>query len=389
MSFVLLPALIPDIPKVYDAYFAAFKGDPMGEIMLNILFPGGITEEFRKAHTAGTLSYWHTSGVQYTVKCVDTDSGEIVGMALADVYLHERSESERQKPVVSWLQGEEKERAEKVLYPLWEIREKLWGARRHIYCHVIAIDPRHQGRKAGAAILRWARDMCDQLRLPLYFEASPSTYKMYEKMGFETINETVMHKAELLGTKEDIQVPLMVRMPACAGGQTFMEWRANGYPAWPEKESRGVEVPNGQSAQAMSQSSMQSAQPTLLCRSTCSHHLSVAGAASTATVGVSTKAKNLQLITSTAESVKFACEKNKLKNLQILQSAGEPADLTREEKEFREKNLQIVTSTGEAVRFARQKNKAKKGNAAIEAVAAGKSKEGSGNDDQGKGKGKA
>ncbi|KAI1916586.1 hypothetical protein LOZ65_005220 [Ophidiomyces ophidiicola] len=363
MSFVLLPALIPDIPKVYDAYFAAFKGDPMGEIMLNILFPGGITEEFRKAHTAGTLSYWHTSGVQYTVKCVDTDSGEIVGMALADVYLHERSESERQKPVVSWLQGEEKERAEKVLHPLWEIREKLWGARRHIYCHVIAIDPRHQGRKAGAAILRWARDMCDQLRLPLYFEASPSTYKMYEKMGFETINETVMHKAELLGTKEDIQVPLMVRMPACAGGQTFMEWRANGYPAWPEKESRGVEVPNGQSAQAMSQT--------------------------TATVGVSTKAKNLQLITSTAGSVKFAREKNKLKNLQILQSAGEPADLTREEKEFREKNLQIVTSTGEAVRFARQKNKAKKGNAAIEAVAAGKSKEGSGNDDQGKGKGKA
>ncbi|KAI1946121.1 hypothetical protein LOZ57_003873 [Ophidiomyces ophidiicola] len=109
----------------------------------------------------------------------------------------------------------------------------------------------------------------------------------------------------------------------------------------------------------------------------------------TASVGVSTKAKNLQLITSTAESVKFAREKNKLKNLQILQSAGEPADLTREEKEFREKNLQIVTSTGEAVRFARQKNKAKKGNAAIEAVAAGKSKEGSGNDDKGKGKGKA
>lgn len=95
----------------------------------------------------------------------------------------------------------------------------------------MGVDPKHQGRRAGAALLRWGIDLCEQIRLPVYFEASPSTAKMYEKAGFETIKETIVHKAELLGTKEDISVPLMVLMPSCAG-QTFEEWRAKGYPAW-------------------------------------------------------------------------------------------------------------------------------------------------------------
>nr|KMM69654.1 hypothetical protein CPAG_05968 [Coccidioides posadasii RMSCC 3488] len=232
MGFAVLPALIPDIPKVYDVYFAAFKADPMGEIMLDILFPGGITEEFRKAHSEGTLGFWHTSQSQYTWKCVDTNTDDIVGMGLADVYLKERTEEERKNPGISWLEGEAKERAENIINPLWEMKEKLWGGRRYIYCHVIGVDPKHQGRKAGAALVRWGIDLSEQTGLPVYFEASPSTVKMYEKMGFETLKETIVHRAEDLGIKEDITVPLMVRMPSCAGGQTFEEWRAKGYPAW-------------------------------------------------------------------------------------------------------------------------------------------------------------
>lgn len=132
MGFVTLPALIPDIPRVYDVYFAAFKADPMGAIMLDILFPDGITDEFRKAHTAGTLAWWHTSKVQYTWKCVDTEADEIIGMGLADIFLSERSEEERKNPGIGWLQGAAKERAEKVLNPLWEMREKLFGGRPYI-----------------------------------------------------------------------------------------------------------------------------------------------------------------------------------------------------------------------------------------------------------------
>lgn len=72
--------------------------------------------------------------------------------------------------------------------------------------------------------------MGEQAGLPLYFESSPSTVNLYKKMGFELLPETIVHKAEVLGTETDIEVPLMVKMPSAAGGLTFGQWRKNGYP---------------------------------------------------------------------------------------------------------------------------------------------------------------
>ena len=50
MVQVILPALIPDIRRIYDVYFAAFKNDPMGDLMLEILFPG-VRDETSAKHT--------------------------------------------------------------------------------------------------------------------------------------------------------------------------------------------------------------------------------------------------------------------------------------------------------------------------------------------------
>ena len=108
MGFVVLPALIPDIPKVYDAYFAAFKGD----LIADILFPGEVDDAFRQGHTVHTIEWWHKSTTQHTFKCLDTDSGDVVGMAIWDVYWRERGRGEEWKrPAVNWLQGREMERA--------------------------------------------------------------------------------------------------------------------------------------------------------------------------------------------------------------------------------------------------------------------------------------
>lgn len=49
-------------------------------------------------------------------------------------------------------------------------------------------------------------------------------------MGFEVLEEQIVHEAALLGTDEDIVVPLMVRMPSCAKGMKFKEWCETGYP---------------------------------------------------------------------------------------------------------------------------------------------------------------
>ncbi|KAK1750343.1 hypothetical protein QBC47DRAFT_464855 [Echria macrotheca] len=231
MVYVILPALVPDIRRVYDSYFAAFKGERMGELMLQVLFPGGTdSEEFRAAHAAGTLSYWHKSDTQYTFKCVDTATGEIVGMALGDILIRGRSEEERKFEGVPWLEGEQRERAEKVLKPLHEMRDQLFGGTPHIYSHVMSVDPVHQGRGAGAVLAKFGLELADRTALPIYFEASPSVVNLYLKLGYEKLKEEIVHKGDVLGLEEDIVVPLMVRMPAAANGMGFYEWREKGYP---------------------------------------------------------------------------------------------------------------------------------------------------------------
>ncbi|KAI1124877.1 putative GNAT family acetyltransferase [Nemania abortiva] len=235
MGLVVLPALIPDIRRVYEIYFSAFDNDYMGSIMLKILFPAPITDEFKAAHATGTLQWWHTCDYQYTMKCVDTDTGEIVGMGLGDILVKPRTPEERQNHGAPWLEGEQRERAEKVLNPLWEMREKFFGGQPHIYCHVIAVDPKYQGRRAGAAFCEWALDVGNRSSLPVYFESSPSTVDLYKKMGFELLPETIVHEAEVLGTATDIEVPLMVKMPSAAGTMTFEEWRSSSYPSFQKR----------------------------------------------------------------------------------------------------------------------------------------------------------
>lgn len=130
MVLAVVPALIPDIPELYDIYFKAFDDDEMGRRIVEILFPQGITPEFKKAHAAGTLAYWHTSNTQFTFKCIDTENGEILGMGLADLVLN--PPEKRENPGVQWLEGKERERAEKILNPLWEARDELIGGQNHI-----------------------------------------------------------------------------------------------------------------------------------------------------------------------------------------------------------------------------------------------------------------
>lgn len=146
MVQVVLPALIPDIPRIYDIYFDAFNNEAMGRLMVDILFPQGITDEFKKAHAAATLAYWHTSDSQFTYKCVDTEADDIIGMGLGDMHLKHRTPEQRKNHGVPWLEGEQRERAEKILNPLWEIRDELMQDQPHI-CKLIPLEHDWQGRQ--------------------------------------------------------------------------------------------------------------------------------------------------------------------------------------------------------------------------------------------------
>lgn len=91
MPLVVLPAQICDIEAVYDVYFKAFEHQPV----LQILFPNGVD---RKAHAEGIMHLWTTDTNGYPIKCVDTDTGKIVGMTCWDIFWKPGGKSTWPKP---------------------------------------------------------------------------------------------------------------------------------------------------------------------------------------------------------------------------------------------------------------------------------------------------
>jgi ribosomal protein S18 acetylase RimI-like enzyme len=58
----------------------------------------------------------------------------------------------------------------------------------HWYLPLIAVDPAHQGRGLGGALLKRALARCDADRLPAYLESSnPRNISLYERHGFHTL----------------------------------------------------------------------------------------------------------------------------------------------------------------------------------------------------------
>ncbi|KAI1393733.1 acyl-CoA N-acyltransferase [Hypoxylon trugodes] len=225
MPLAVLPAQVADIEPVYDVYFAAFKNEPI----IDFLYPGGVD---RKAHTEGTKQWWSHDRIGYTVKCLDTDTGEIVGMATWDIFWKSGKDNGWERPAgIPWLEGEEKARCEDVLNNMWDIRDKLFGKRhRYIYLSVIAVDPKHQRRGIGRLLMQWGIDVAEQLQLPIYTEASESGLRLYESVRFERLTQVkLVHKEEVTG-RPDVEIPLVVRMPSSAKGLRFEEWVNNGYP---------------------------------------------------------------------------------------------------------------------------------------------------------------
>jgi GNAT superfamily N-acetyltransferase len=60
----------------------------------------------------------------------------------------------------------------------------------HWYLAILGVDPRHQGRGIGSALLGKTLERCDEERLPAYLESSnPANIPLYERHGFEVQGE--------------------------------------------------------------------------------------------------------------------------------------------------------------------------------------------------------
>lgn len=56
------------------------------------------------------------------------------------------------------------------------------------YLPLIAVDPAHQGKGLGSALMKHALAVCDETQTPAYLESSnPKNMSLYKRHGFETL----------------------------------------------------------------------------------------------------------------------------------------------------------------------------------------------------------
>ncbi|RYP14775.1 hypothetical protein DL765_006152 [Monosporascus sp. GIB2] len=223
MPLIVLPALEAELEPFYDVWFAAFKG----QAVVSVLFPEGAD---RKVQVQYIKNGWGQVG--HPIKCVDTDTGDIVGMAVWEIFWRLGEENGWGKPDrIPWLSGEDWDKAKGVISPMWDMREKLFGKRRHVYLGSMAVHPDHRRRGAGRLLAQWGIDIAEQLKLPIYLEATFEGVPLYDSVGFKRVShEKVVLPEGVTGYPGDVEVPLMIKMPSVAKDVDFETWSKRGYP---------------------------------------------------------------------------------------------------------------------------------------------------------------
>jgi GNAT superfamily N-acetyltransferase len=151
------------------------------------------------------------------IKCVHTDSKtgieSTVGAAYWFIYDRERTEEEFKIPnhlfTASWV---EDERVRKQLLdtfePMLSRRKKWMGTRPHGLLLYMAVLPEWRRQGASTRCVQWGIDRCQELGIPAYLEASTEGKLVYEKLGFE-----VMDEAPFTWHGQEESFPVMIKWP--------------------------------------------------------------------------------------------------------------------------------------------------------------------------------
>lgn len=74
------------------------------------------------------------------------------------------------------------------VFAVFEQMAKYHPAEQHWYLPLIGVDPAHQGRGYGDALMAYALQRCDRDHAPAYLESTnPRNISLYRRHGFETL----------------------------------------------------------------------------------------------------------------------------------------------------------------------------------------------------------
>lgn len=92
---------------------------------------------------------------------------------------------------------------------------------------MVAVHPQYQRRGLGALLTKPGLDIAEQLQAPVYLEATDRAVKLYQNLGFERLEPGVILGPEIVGSETWLEAPIMVKMPASLGEDSFEHWQRN------------------------------------------------------------------------------------------------------------------------------------------------------------------
>lgn len=190
-TFDLLPAERVDIPRLSQVHVVACLPDTCFKLYFDE------PSEFEKRVTemlegqVGTPTWQH-------IKAVDKETGQIAAWASwntpADDQIRQRDKEQTQLEADAQkktLQSSNFDFPPGLPVYVQQDTDKWlnhWTrSRRHMTCKALFTDPSFRRRGMGNALVQYGNRLADESGLPIFLQASPYGYPIYNKHGFETV----------------------------------------------------------------------------------------------------------------------------------------------------------------------------------------------------------
>ncbi|KAK3715234.1 hypothetical protein LTR37_007201 [Vermiconidia calcicola] len=193
-----------ELPDLVGLIIPTFAHYGLEQLVGNFNTPEGI-----KAATERHLHAWrdHVEETERPlgVKCLHKDaaSGQesMVACAYWAVFDRPRSTEDMEKVnyllSAVWLPEKQRKKARARLQPVLDMRTKWLAGRGHAILMYMATDTAWRRRGAATAVVQWGLDLCKELGIVAYLEASEEGRPVYQKLGFEVVEEVEFEPGEV------------------------------------------------------------------------------------------------------------------------------------------------------------------------------------------------
>ncbi|KAF1935176.1 hypothetical protein EJ02DRAFT_460598 [Clathrospora elynae] len=200
-----------DLVEFYRIQTSAFAA---GGGIATLLIPNPITPDYIQTSIDKHIKSLREEPDVTYLKVIDTDmGGKMIACAKWRINHEERTEEQIQSMLP--IPGKEMEGrlgAQEFMSFLCRARKEYMGTKPFYFLHILATDPEHHRRGAGAMLVDWGVRKADSAQLPSFLESSPMGRPLYERMGFRP-KEVVMWDLKKYGLEGTDNSTVMLREP--------------------------------------------------------------------------------------------------------------------------------------------------------------------------------